>query len=118
VKVKNFTKKIQNKSVIKMNCKINSLLIVAMLASIVLIVECNPIDFFTQFTDETDRVLLKRLADYFTGDESDESSASLSTSSSNGIGIKTRDEEILERAENCRLPMKRGLCRALLPRWR
>lgn len=94
-----------------MKCKINSIVIVAVLASIAMVVKCNPMDFFTQFTDETDRVLLKRLADYFTSDYSDESS------SSSNNGITTRDE-IISRQDNCKLPMRRGLCRALLPRWR
>lgn len=95
-----------------MNYKINLIAILVALMSLVVVVKCNPIDFLTQLTDETDRMLLKSFTEFITGDySSDESASSIPN------GIITR-QDITSKADNCRLPMKRGLCRALLPRWR
>lgn len=84
--------------------------------SLAVIVNCNPMDFLTQFTDESDKMLLKSLAELFSGDYIDSSDES-SISSSLPNGIITR-QDITSKADSCRLPMKRGFCRALLPRWR
>lgn len=92
-----------------MNVKIFLMVFVAFLASL-LVIECSPIDFLSQFTDNSDRQFMKRLAEYLSSDYSDDSS------SSNSNGVQTRG--VTARQEMCRLPMKRGLCRALLPRFR
>lgn len=73
--------------------------------------QCSPIDFLSQLTDEGERMLMKRLEDYLNSDYSDDSSSSTYSN-----GVQTRG--VTARQENCRLPMKRGLCRALLPRFR
>lgn len=70
-----------------------------------IMVQCTPIDIFSQLTDSSDRQLLLRLAEYF--DYTDDSS--------NSSGVRTRG--VSEQQERCRLPMRRGLCRALMPRW-
>jgi hypothetical protein len=92
-----------------MDMKISFVTLFVLFTSLVMI-QCGPIDIFSQFTDSADRQLLLRIAEYLSNDSdySDESS------SSSG-GIKTRD--ISEQQSRCRLPMKRGLCRALMPRW-
>lgn len=95
-----------------MNIKMNLIAVVVAIMSLAVLVKCNPVDFLTQLTDESDRMLLKSFAEFFTSEYSDESSAS-----SIPNGIRTR-QDITSRQDNCRLPMKRGLCRALLPRWR
>jgi tissue factor pathway inhibitor 2 len=69
----------------------------------------SPIDILSQLTDSSDRELLYRIAEYLSNDYSDDSSSYSSA-------VQTRG--VTERMEQCRLPMKRGLCRALLPRWR
>lgn len=88
------------------------IIILAVLAFFALqvVIECSPIDFFSQLTDDSERQLMKRLAEYLSSDYSDDTSSSYSN------GVQTRG--VSARQENCRLPMKRGLCRALLPRWR
>lgn len=92
-----------------MNVKIILLSALIFLTSQI-VIECSPIDFFSQLTDKNERQLMKRLAEYLTSDYSDDSSSSYSN------GVQTRG--VSARQESCRLPMKRGLCRALLPRWR
>lgn len=99
-----------------MNYKFNLIAILVALMSLAVIVNCNPMDFLTQFTDESDKMLLKSLAELFTSDYIDSSDES-SISSSLPSGIITR-QDITSKADSCRLPMKRGFCRALLPRWR
>lgn len=94
-----------------MNVKINIIALLVLL-SCFLMAQCKPMDILSQFTDSSERQLMKRLAEYLSNDYSDDSSSSLSLSE----GVKTRG--VSARQENCRLPMKRGLCRALLPRWR
>ena len=89
-----------------MDIKISFVAFFVILTSLVTI-QCFPIDIFTQLTDNSDRQLLLSIAEYLSSDYSDESS--------NTRGIKTRG--VSEQQENCRLPMKRGLCRALMPRW-
>lgn len=89
-----------------MNVKIMLLAVLMFLTSFIV---CSPIDFLSQLTDDNERQLMKRLAEYLS-DYSDDSSSSYSN------GVQTRG--VTARQENCRLPMKRGLCRALLPRWR
>lgn len=84
-----------------------SLVTLAVLVASFVMVHCHPIDILTQLTDSSDRELLYRIADYLGNDYSDESSYS--------SAIQTRG--VSENQERCRLPMKRGLCRALLPRW-
>jgi hypothetical protein len=93
-----------------MNVKMNVIAVVVLLVS----VKCSPIDFLFQLTDDGERMLMKRLAEFLSNDYGDDSSSSSSAATSNGI--QTRG--VSARQENCRLPMKRGLCRALLPRWR
>lgn len=88
----------------------NVIALFVLLASLIA-VKCSPIDFLSQLTDNSERQLMERLAEYLSSDYSDDSS-SLSVVN----GIQTRG--VTARQENCRLPMKRGLCRALLPRWR
>lgn len=90
-----------------MDVKISFVTLAVLLATF-LMVQCNPIDILSQLTDSTDRDLLYRIAEYLSNDYSDESSSS--------SAIQTRG--VSENQERCRLPMKRGLCRALLPRWR
>ena len=92
-----------------MNVKINFVAILLLLSTFIL-AQCSPIDFLAQLTDDSDRMLMKRLAEYLNSDYSDDSSSSYPN------GVQTRG--VSARQENCRLPMKRGLCRALLPRWR
>mgnify|MGYP003402691643 CR=1 FL=1 len=75
-----------------------------------MMIQCIPIDILSQLTDSSERQLLLRLAEYLSNDYNDDSSVSSSA------GIQTRG--VSERQERCRMPMKRGLCRALLPRWR
>ncbi|CAG9803276.1 unnamed protein product [Chironomus riparius] len=89
-----------------MDMKISFVTIFVLFTSLVMI-QCGPIDILTQLTDNADRQLLLRIAEFFSSDYSDESSVS--------SGVKTRD--ISEQQSRCRLPMKRGLCRALMPRW-
>lgn len=93
-----------------MNVKLSLIAVLLFLTSI-LKVQCSPMDILSQFTDSNERQLMKRLAEYLSSDYSDDSS-----SSSYSNGVQTRG--VSARQENCRLPMKRGLCRALLPRWR
>lgn len=93
--------------------KISLTVAVLMILSAFIVIDCSPVDFLSQLTDEGDRMLLKRFAEYFSSDYNDDSS-----SSSNSNGVQTRGNGVTARQENCRLPMKRGLCRALLPRWR
>ena len=93
-----------------MHVKISLVTLVVLFMSIVLI-QCTPIDILSQLTDSSERELLYRIADYLSNDYSDDSgSYSLPA-------VQTRGE-LSERQERCRLPMKRGLCRALLPRYR
>jgi hypothetical protein len=87
-----------------MDIKVTLVTVVVMIAT----VRCTPIDILSELTDSSDRHLLMRLYEFISNDYSDESS--------NVSGIQTRG--VSERQERCRLPMKRGLCRALLPRWR
>lgn len=87
------------------------LIALLVLLSTFIATQCSPIDFLSQLTDEGERMLMKRLEDYLNSDYSDDSS-----SSSHSNGVQTRG--VTARQENCRLPMKRGLCRALLPRFR
>ena len=89
-----------------MDVKISFLTFAVLLMSF-LMAQCNPIDIFTQLTDGSDKALLYRIAEYF-DDYDDDSSYS--------GAVKSRD--VSESQEKCRLPMRRGLCRALLPRWR
>lgn len=89
-----------------MNVKI-SFVTFAVLSALFLMVQCNPIDILSQLTDSADRELLSRIAEYLSNDYSDESSYSSS--------IQTRG--VSEIQEKCRMPMKRGFCRALMPRW-
>lgn len=96
-----------------MNVKINLIALLLLLSSFV-IIQCSPIDFLSQLTDNNERELMKRLAEYLSGDYSDDSSSSSSIPN----GVQTRGDGLTATQENCRLPMKRGLCRALLPRWR
>lgn len=91
-----------------MNVKINFVTVLVFVSSLMMI-QCLPMDILSQFTDSSDRQLMKRLAEYLSSDYSDDSASYLN-------GIQTRG--VTARQENCRLPMKRGLCRALLPRWR
>ncbi|CRK90662.1 CLUMA_CG004363, isoform A [Clunio marinus] len=93
-----------------MNAKISLITVLVLLTSVVMI-SCHPIDILYQLTDSSERQLMKRLAEYLTNDYSDESS-----SSSYSNAVHTRG--VTANQEKCRLPMKRGLCRALLPRWR
>lgn len=78
--------------------------------TLVVMIQSSPIDILSQLTDSSDRELLYRIAEYLSNDYSDDSS------SYSGTAVQTRG--VTERMERCRLPMKRGLCRALLPRWR
>jgi hypothetical protein len=94
-----------------MNVKIS---LIAVFVLLLVGVKCSPIDFLFQLTDNSERMLMKRLAEFLSNDYSDDSSSSSSSAAVNGI--QTRG--VSARQENCRLPMKRGLCRALLPRWR
>lgn len=94
-----------------MNVKLNFIAVLVLLTSFVMIVQSFPFDILSQLTDDSERQMMKRLAEYLSNDYSDESS-----SSSYSNGVITRG--VSARQENCRLPMKRGLCRALLPRWR
>lgn len=94
-----------------MNVKMN---VIAVVVLLLVSVKCSPIDFLFQLTDDGERMLMKRLAEFLSNDYGDDSSSSSSAATSNGI--QTRG--VSARQENCRLPMKRGLCRALLPRWR
>lgn len=93
-----------------MNLNLSFVAVLVLLVS----VQCSPIDFLLQLTDDSERMLMKRLAEYLSNDYNDDSSSSSSSSTWNGV--QTRG--VSARQENCRLPMKRGLCRALLPRWR
>lgn len=99
-----------------MSVKISLIAILMFLTSFVK-VQCSPIDMLSQLTDSNERKLLLRFAEYLSNDYGDDSDDSDDSSSySNGNGIKTRG--VSARQEKCRLPMRRGLCRALLPRWR
>jgi hypothetical protein len=89
-----------------MDIKISFVTLCVIFTSLVM-VQCTPIDIFSQLTDSSDRALLYRIADFLSNDYSDESS--------NSAGIQTRGVSVQQ--ERCRLPMKRGLCRALMPRW-
>lgn len=90
-----------------MDMKISFVTLFVLFTSLV-IIQCGPIDIFSQLTDNADRQLLLRIAEFLSNDYSDESSDSSS-------GVKTRD--VSEQQARCQLPMKRGLCRALMPRW-
>jgi hypothetical protein len=94
-----------------MNVKLNLIAVLVLLTSLVMFAQSFPFDILSQLTDSSERQLMKGLAEYLSNDYSDESS-----SSSHSNGVRTRG--VSARQENCRLPMKRGLCRALLPRWR
>lgn len=89
-----------------MNVKFSFVTLAVLVVSL-LMVQSHPIDILSQLTDSTDRALLYRIAEYLSNDYSDESSYS--------SAIQTRG--VSENQERCRMPMKRGLCRALLPRW-
>ncbi|KAG5684838.1 hypothetical protein PVAND_014049 [Polypedilum vanderplanki] len=93
-----------------MDIKISFVTLLVICTSFVTVIQCWPIDILSQLTDSSERQLLLRFVEFF-NDYSDESS-----NVSNNSGIQTRG--VSERQERCRLPMKRGLCRALLPRWR
>lgn len=92
-----------------MHVKKSLVTLVVLFISIVMI-QCTPIDILSQLTDSSERELLYRIADYLSNDYSDDSG------SYSVPAVQTRG--VSERQERCRLPMKRGLCRALLPRYR
>lgn len=94
-----------------MNMKIKLIACLVLLSTFI-VTQCSPIDFLSQLTDDGERMLMKKFADYLNSDYSDDSSSSSSYSN----GVQTRG--VTARQENCRLPMKRGLCRALLPRFK
>lgn len=110
IKVKIYQKPKNNRKSLKMNMK-TKLIACLVLLSTFIATQCSPIDFLSQLTDEGERMLMKRLEDYLNSDYSDDSSSSTYSN-----GVQTRG--VTARQENCRLPMKRGLCRALLPRFR
>jgi hypothetical protein len=91
-----------------MDVKMSFVTLLVMCASLFAAIQCWPIDILSELTDSSDRQMLMRLVEFLNADYSDESS--------NVSGVQTRG--VSERQERCRLPMKRGLCRALLPRWR
>lgn len=104
---KSFENKIkENKNPATMDIKMRFVTFFVIFMSLVMI-QCAPIDIFSQLTDNSDRQLLYRIAEFLSNDYSDESS--------NSSGVKTRG--VSEQVERCRLPMRRGLCRALMPRW-
>ena len=80
----------------------------------IVMTNCGPIEFLNAIAgnDPIERKLLARLADYLSQeDEEDSESDSASSIQVNSRGASGK-------AERCVLPMRRGLCRALLPRWR
>lgn len=91
-----------------MNVKISLVTLTILMMSVVTI-QCIPIDILSQLTDSDERELLYKIAEFFNTDYIDDNSSFGSTV------FKTSG--VSERQERCRLPMKRGLCRALLPRW-
>lgn len=92
-----------------MDVKISLVTLVILVVSFVMI-QCSPLDILSQLSDSSERDLLYRIADYLSSDYSDDSG------SYSSAPVQTRG--VSERLERCRLPMKRGLCRALLPRYR
>lgn len=79
------------------------------LVTTLVIVKATPINLFDLMIDSSEDQFLSRLVDYFNGDAS-ESSSSVVRAPASSVGSN--------RSADCKLPMKRGMCRALLPRWR
>ncbi|XP_055614533.1 kunitz-type serine protease inhibitor Hg1-like [Uranotaenia lowii] len=83
--------------------------------------DAKPVDVWDQLTAESGKMfykMLEYLSDYDDFDDSDKtyqkregSSVPLQTSNRVDSGAKNNSEK-------CKLPPRRGLCRALLPRWR
>ena len=108
-------KRNENPAKVKRKMDVKTISLVAILLSILVAIESSPIDFLSGLADEGDKALLKTFVDFFTADYSDDYSDDDTASQFNGV--RTRGD-LSARQEMCRLPMKRGLCRALLPRWR
>jgi hypothetical protein len=86
------------------------LFVIGLLAAL-LVIEAKPVSFLDALVDSSEDQFLLRLVDYFNGDYYDES---VDSEPANVPARRSRQG----RPENCKLPMKRGMCRALIPRWR
>ncbi|CAO1412411.1 unnamed protein product [Diamesa hyperborea] len=91
-----------------------NLLVLIVVATAVVVTNCSPIDFLNAVAgnDPIERKLLARLADYLSQEYEDDSESDSATS------VPVNSRGATGKAERCVLPMRRGLCRALLPRWR
>lgn len=95
---------------VKMNSIIAMLLV--LLSVMIVTINCNPIEILSELNDDSDRMLLSKIVEYLTGDYSESEDSAMTYADL----IQSRGGTA--RQERCRLPMKRGLCRAMIPRWR
>ena len=93
-----------------------NLIVLIVVATAIVVTNCGPIDFLNAVAgnDPIERKLLARLADYLSQEYEDDNDSE----SDSATSVPVNSRGATGKAERCVLPMRRGLCRALLPRWR
>lgn len=102
--------------------KVNALFLIGVSVLYIFIVtsECNakPLDIYDEFIGNDEKQLLLQMAeliDSIGADDSDSDSGRYNgDDAASSIG---NDLKLMKPGERCILPMRKGVCRALIPRW-
>lgn len=102
--------------------KVNALFIIGFSVLYIFIVtsECNakPLDVYDEFIGNDEKELLLQMAELIDSIGADDSDSDSGRYNGNDAGSSIgNDLKQMKPGERCILPMRKGVCRALIPRW-
>lgn len=79
--------------------------------------EAKPLDIYDEIMDNDDQMLLMRMAELIDSIGGDDSGRLGTTNSDSNLSSVSNELKDMKPGERCILPVRKGVCRALIPRW-